>query len=394
MNLDENILQTVDLKKTLIKKRKELRDKLDLLKKSQLDQEQKFLPITKHLETIADKLIETKSALPLNFGNKTPKNEKDIFFDNEDLAASTPAKKKKKKLPIVDTPVSSKSNRLKAKARRIYENIEALKDDLQRTKSEMPEDGAAAYEYDPAQDPNNYDFEELLDQSVKENKRHMQQYIGTQSFTDYLTEFHELPRNYIEGLVHNDSEYDHKTGVRHDSIQEKYYIGSAVIDFIGPDIKVGHKLYKGTTGLYELLFKNYPQGFSKDDEDAYKEILDTGNAYRVNFDPLERKLGLRTDKYRNIIKPLVGDVTLNTSKKNIALNTSKKNITVNTSKRFGKGIYKEVNDNFIDHVYWDDPNELVNRLRLLVASQTAGHTGHTNEIVSIVEELRESGIIK
>jgi hypothetical protein len=55
---------------------------------------------------------------------------------------------------------------------------------------------------------------------------------------------------------------------------------------------------------------------------------------------------------------------------------------------------KETNNYPINYVYWDDPNELVERLWLLVASQTAGHWGHNNEIVSIiVEELRESGII-
>lgn len=45
------------------------------------------------------------------------------------------------------------------------------------------------------------------------------------------------------------------------------------------------------------------------------------------------------------------------------------------------------------YTHWDDPNELVDRLRLLVASKSAGHSGHTNEILSIVEELREAHII-
>lgn len=47
----------------------------------------------------------------------------------------------------------------------------------------------------------------------------------------------------------------------------------------------------------------------------------------------------------------------------------------------------------VSYTYWDNPNELVDRLRLLIASQSAGNTGHTNEIVSIVEELREANII-
>ncbi len=47
----------------------------------------------------------------------------------------------------------------------------------------------------------------------------------------------------------------------------------------------------------------------------------------------------------------------------------------------------------MDYVYWDDPNELVDRLRLLMAEQAAGNMSHTNEIHAIIEELREAGYI-
>ena len=50
-------------------------------------------------------------------------------------------------------------------------------------------------------------------------------------------------------------------------------------------------------------------------------------------------------------------------------------------------------NNKLDYVYWDDPNELVDRLRVLISSQHAGHTNHNNEIISIIGELREAGII-
>lgn len=45
-------------------------------------------------------------------------------------------------------------------------------------------------------------------------------------------------------------------------------------------------------------------------------------------------------------------------------------------------------------VYWDDPNELVDRLKLLIASKTAGNTNLDNEILSIIEELKEAGVIQ
>ncbi|KAL9889256.1 uncharacterized protein ACN427_008628 [Glossina fuscipes fuscipes] len=45
------------------------------------------------------------------------------------------------------------------------------------------------------------------------------------------------------------------------------------------------------------------------------------------------------------------------------------------------------------YTYWDDPNELVDRLRLLLSSESVGHNNQKNEIISIVEELREANII-
>ena len=46
-----------------------------------------------------------------------------------------------------------------------------------------------------------------------------------------------------------------------------------------------------------------------------------------------------------------------------------------------------------DYIYWDDPNELIDRLRLLMASQAASNPSHNNEIMSIIEELREVKIL-
>ncbi|KYM86344.1 hypothetical protein ALC53_04144 [Atta colombica] len=43
--------------------------------------------------------------------------------------------------------------------------------------------------------------------------------------------------------------------------------------------------------------------------------------------------------------------------------------------------------------HWDDPNELVDCLRLLNASHRADNNAHDNEILSIIEELRETGLI-
>ena len=49
-----------------------------------------------------------------------------------------------------------------------------------------------------------------------------------------------------------------------------------------------------------------------------------------------------------------------------------------------------LNDNAIDIVHWVDPNELVDRLRLLDASHRATTFTTTR---SIIEEIREAGFI-
>jgi len=63
-------------------------------------------------------------------------------------------------------------------------------------------------------------------------------------------------------------------------------------------------------------------------------------------------------------------------------------------KKFGKGLPHAMilNDNAIDYMHWDDPNELMDHLRLFDASHRAGNNAH-DEMLSIIEELREAGLI-
>ncbi|KYM93995.1 hypothetical protein ALC62_15391 [Cyphomyrmex costatus] len=145
------------------------------------------------------------------------------------------------------------------------------------------------------------------------------------------------------------------------------------------DIIIGGQRYDGTPGLYELIFMKFPNESicTDDDVQTYKSILLTTNAYRRGHNAGNQVLGNKRHKYKNIIAPLV------------------------LGKKLGTGIKKKLDlpyamsltDNRIDYVHWHDPNELVDRLRLLEASRQAGHNGHDNEILSIIEELRETGLI-
>lgn len=146
-------------------------------------------------------------------------------------------------------------------------------------------------------------------------------------------------------------------------------MGNANIHVTNEKIVIGNQNWAYTPGLYELLFFKKPKNYDKSELDIYKKILINTSAHKVNHDPNGRIKGNRGMKYINIIKKLFN--------------------TTHT----GDGLMK-VNLQIPNYIYWDDPNELVDRLKLLVGSQHAGNNNHTNEMVSIIEELREGNIIE
>ncbi|KYN18665.1 hypothetical protein ALC57_09024 [Trachymyrmex cornetzi] len=117
--------------------------------------------------------------------------------------------------------------------------------------------------------------------------------------------------------------------------------------------------------------------YTEDDMNKYKSMLLATNAHKHKHHSQIRLLSNRGYKYKHIIAPLMSM-------------TPKKQ-----SKKSGKGLPRAMtlNDNAIDYVHWNDPNELVYRLRLLDASHRAENNAHDNEMLSIIEELREAGLI-
>lgn len=154
-------------------------------------------------------------------------------------------------------------------------------------------------------------------------------------------------------------------------------IGDGKLEFDKNDMYIKGTRYAGTQGLYELIFMKIPdeEYYGQNDLKAYKSILIATNAHRQRYQPDSQINSNRGYKYRNIIQKLFG----------------KTGGGGNSVHRASGLIYKTVAG--VDYVHWNDVNELVDRLRLLIASQRAGHTGHDNEIVSIIEELREAKVI-
>ncbi|EZA61814.1 hypothetical protein X777_09868, partial [Ooceraea biroi] len=151
---------------------------------------------------------------------------------------------------------------------------------------------------------------------------------------------------------------------------------------VGADdsIFVGGTRYEGTPGLYELIFIRTPDEsvYNVHDTTLYYRILLATNAHKQRHQEQGQIKGNKGHKYRTIIAPLMG--------------------VRPTAGHGGAGMERpppptmRVTDK-IDYVHWDDPNELVDRLRLIEASRGAGNDSHDAKFLSIIEELREAGVI-
>ncbi|XP_072750980.1 uncharacterized protein [Anoplolepis gracilipes] len=217
----------------------------------------------------------------------------------------------------------------------------------------------------------------MLESSFFRNK------LQTPEVQEALREyFGPLGQKYIGALFSGDKnhEIDHVYGVYFDRMNE-LRLGNKQFNIKKDDsIIIDDVRYIGTPGLYELIFKRIPDDelYTRgDDLEKYKSILLVTNAHRRDYDAQGHLKGNRGYKYKHIIAPLMSLESKNTK----------------SGEEISMPRAMTLTNNMIDYVHWDDPNELVDRLRLLNASRQAGHNAHDNEIQSIIEELREAGII-
>ena len=185
--------------------------------------------------------------------------------------------------------------------------------------------------------------------------------------------------DYLNLLESNDLKIDTKIGVRKNKGQ--YMIGSAPITFAGQKILIDKKEYDETPGLLELLFKKRPKEslINESDVKNFEEIALETNLLKKDYNPNRSFIEINwNSKYLKYLKHLNPRAAKN-------------------STLFGRGLpqfmISKADETSFDYKYWDDPNELVDRLKLLMAERSAGNNNHDSEILSIIEELREARII-
>ncbi|XP_031332227.1 uncharacterized protein LOC116162691 [Photinus pyralis] len=244
--------------------------------------------------------------------------------------------------------------------------------------------------------------EDDIDVPTLDDLREELSHVGTNpAFEEFLDQYHGLPKIYVEGIFRDtNNEYDHKYGVRYEPTLNKFFVGDSELDFAKEDIVIvssnGERFtYKGTPGLFELLFKRNPIGFKSADSKAYRDIIIRTSAARRHYDAKAQIQGNGQPKYVQIIKPLLQGSSSSSgfSSSHLGPTLRQRALTLST-KRGGTLSTLQLNNKKIEFVPWNDPNKLVNWLRVLLGSKSAGNTANHNEIIYITEELRNSGIIQ
>ena len=140
----------------------------------------------------------------------------------------------------------------------------------------------------------------------------------------------------------------------------KFFIGTKEVKIKGDDIIIDNSVYRGTPGLWELIVSKDPNKdlYTPIDFENYKRILIETDAMRSPKNPNKPK-----------------------SSKGAKWALLRENVWKGLKK--GRGVT----------VIPSDPNALLERLDLLLASQAAGHTGVGNELTSICDELKRQGVI-
>ena len=157
-------------------------------------------------------------------------------------------------------------------------------------------------------------------------------------------------------------------GIR--KVKSRYYIGNKRVTFEDDDIiikETGRK-FSGTPGLWGLITSKNPDkdliDWTKDDRYNYDKLMLITNALHKNYNQRKGPRSNRGDKWKKILRTIWFN------------EKPKKGYE-------GSGVV----------VIPSDPNALLERLDLLLASQEAGHTGVRNELVGICDELKRQGVL-
>lgn len=326
-------------------------------------------------------IVHEISAIRKNIKRKHAELTRGIYESQQDL--------EKRLRPITDPLLKLVENQEKEKPKGLYPAtgpLLAKKDDtIHEEKTDMIPDQPLElvdtpkkkFEYDPVMQQETEEYVSEPEYTVEEQIKTPE---GKMKATILIKKTFKGPitKQYMQNAITNlRLNTDKAYGIHLEGNQMK--IGDFPVTFDdNDDIIINDNVYPGTRGLFELLFKKTPSDtvYTEEDLNTYKDILNQTNVHRAKNSPSGKIKSNSGLKYKNIVSKL---------------------FPMDSEKKHGKGLETMMvldESKKVEYVYFDDPNELCERLKLLLSSKEAGHTGHDNEIISIIEELRERGLIK
>lgn len=201
------------------------------------------------------------------------------------------------------------------------------------------------------------------------------QYMESDDFKSTFDSFSKLhgtlAARYLTKVIMDKDSHDTTFGVTVSPSDGQFRLGSTQIDFdANSSVHLPNtKIFKGTQGLFELLFLAVPdlKLITQEDLQNYKNILLLTNVHRVGFKATGKLRSSRKYKYMKIISPM---------------------FKVQKGGRFVRW-----NDKPYKNVYFHDINQLVKRLELLHSAKLIGNNGVDMEINSIENILRQKRLI-
>ena len=230
--------------------------------------------------------------------------------------------------------------------------------------------------------------------------------------------------------------YDHAYGIKPVEGSTNFRLGRMDVKIEGDDFIIDEEKYKGTEGVWRLLTLKNPGSPSLDDLDTYKKMMTKTKAFLLEGQ--DRVKCNRGNKYKTIIKPIADEWKGSVSEGRRALSPRGYSSPVNYSSPYtasntgalsrsspstidpsGSGIVKlrvaqpgivkggvakprvatlrdskDPKPRIVKPVIFlpSDPNELVDRHRVLFGAYQAGNTGVFNELHAINDKLLELGI--
>ena len=205
-------------------------------------------------------------------------------------------------------------------------------------------------------------------------------------------------------------------GLRYEPDEKQFYIGNVPVSVTENSIIVGDKTYLRTPDLISLLTsKNFKKQrtYGKSDLQAYKDILEDTEAYKRSKNHSKPTKGQAYSFVNKLLNSTFDEDEDDDTKDSILGDDQSLVFSTSLAAKKGSGIgnkrkreriNKQIKKRLMmpsqaehEYIYYDDPNELVDRLQLLYGEQLAGNVNNpqiNNEIQNILEELEERGLIR